>query len=109
LWSFTDATTGFTYTFDLISDTISSQSSFFLNLLGTGTLSITGAGSTYSPTSGSWSFTVSNPTGGPHADFNFTFANSQTGVPSVPDGGATAMLLGVGLTSVALFRKKLAA
>lgn len=106
LWSFTDAGTGWTYSFNLATDSIISQSDFFLNLLGTGTLTITGGTSSFDPTAGAWSFTVSNPNGGPGANAQFSFANSQT---SVPDGGTTAMLLGIALSGVALLKKKLTA
>lgn len=105
LWSYHDIVTGFTYTFDLASVTVKSQDNTFLNLLGTGTLNITGVGSPYDATSGSWSFTISNPDGGAHANFAFTFANSQTAV--LPDGGATVMLLGAALSGLALIRRKL--
>lgn len=104
LWSYTDATTHFTYTFQLASDTVVSDTASFLNLLGTGTLAITGSGSPYSSTAGNWSFTISNPGGANHPNFTFTFANSQT---SVPDGTSTAMLLGTALSAVALIRRKL--
>jgi hypothetical protein len=97
LWTFTDAGTGWTYTFDLGSVSVMSQSNTFLNLLGTGSLSITGAGSPYTTTAGVWSFTISNPTGLPHANFAFTFANSQT---SVPDGGSAVALLGIALAGI---------
>ncbi len=106
LWTFTDTTTTDTYSFALASDSVASQSSTFLNLLGTGTLSISGPGS-FTPTSGTWSFTISNPSGGAHANFNFTFANSQVAV--TPDGGATVMLLGGALSALALLRRKLIA
>jgi hypothetical protein len=108
LWTFTDATTTDTYSFALSTDSIVTQTATFLNLLGTGTLSITGPGS-FSPTAGIWSFTISNPTGGAHEDFNFTFANSQTSTGGVPDGGSTVMLLGAALSALALFRKNLIA
>lgn len=97
LWSFVFG--AFTYSFDLASVSVVSQSNFFLNLVGVGTLRITGAGSPFDPTTAQWSFTISNPTGGAHANFAFTFANSQT---SVPEGGSTAALLGfAGLTLMA--------
>lgn len=104
LWTFMSG--GWTYTFVLLTDSVSSQSATFLNLLGSGTLSITGAGSPYSSTTGAWSFTISNPSGGDNANFDFTFANSQT---AVPDGGATAILLGTALSAVGLLRKRLMA
>jgi VPDSG-CTERM motif len=107
LWSFTDAGTGFTYSFNLATVGVVSQDNSFLNLLGTGTLTITGAGSPYDTTDGQWSFTISNPGGGAHANFSFTFANSQTGA-GVPDGGMTVILLGTALAGLGLLRRKLA-
>lgn len=105
LWKFSDATTGYTYTFALNNVVVDSQSNTFLNLLGTGVLNITGPGSAYEATGGSWSFTISNPTGGEHANFAFTFANSQTA--TIPDGGATIALLGMGLLGLGAIRRKL--
>jgi hypothetical protein len=101
LWTFTAS--GVTYTFALATDSVANQSNTFLNLLGSGTLTATG----YDPTPGLWSFTISNPSGAPGANFQFSFANSQTAV--VPDGGATVMLLGAALSALGLFRKKLIA
>ena len=106
LWSFTDGTTGYTYTFALTSDYIVSQTSTFLNIAGLGTLNITGVGSPYVATPGAWTFTISDANGQPSPNFNFTFANSNT---SVPDGGTTAMLLGAGLSGLALLKRKLVA
>jgi hypothetical protein len=97
LWTFTDAGTGYTYSFDLAGNTVMHQDNEFLNLLGAGTLFITGPGSPYSPTTGVWSFTISNPDGGPHSNFAFTFANSQT---AVPDGGSAVALLGIALAGI---------
>src|SRR5438552_11282248 len=64
LWTYNDIVTGFTYSFNLASVSIDSQSNTFLNLLGTGTLSITGPGSPFDVggSAASWSFTISNPT-----------------------------------------------
>ena len=104
LWTFTDAGTGWTYSFELDNINVVSQDNFFLNLRGNGILSITGAGSPYTDTTGTWSFTISESSGGPHTDFKFTFANSQT---AIPDGGATIALLGVGLLGLGALRRKL--
>lgn len=104
LWSFSDAGTGYTYTFDLAGVTIKAQDNYFLNLLGAGTLSITGNGSLYTPTAGVWSFTISNPLGGSHATYGFTFANSQT---TVPDGGSAVALLGIALVGLEALRRRL--
>jgi len=87
------------FTFDLTSSTIVTQTNFFLNVTGVGTLS--GAGFTTTP--GSWSFTVSNALGKPHATFGFT---SDTAATAVPDSGATAALLGVALAGVEVLRRK---
>ena len=106
LWTFT--TGGRTYSFDLTTVSIAGQNNFFLNLLGTGTLRITGGGPSYDPTPGTWSFTISNPDGADHQNFQFTFANSQT-ASGVPEGGTTAMLLGAALCGIGLIRRKFAA
>ena len=84
------------------------QTNFFLNLLGTGTLFITGPGSPYDAagTSGAWSFTISNPTGTTHDTFAFTFANSQT---AVPDSGSALALLGIALAGIEGVRRALRA
>jgi hypothetical protein len=104
LWTFTSGLN--TYTFDLNTIAVVSQNNSFLNLKGTGALNITGPGS-YDPTFGDWSFTISNAGGGSHANFQFTFANSQTA--AVPDGGTTVMLLGAALSGLGLIRRKLVA
>ena len=97
-WTFTDAGTGWTYSFLLSGITVEEQNNHFLNLEGSGTLSIVGPGSPYSPTQGEWSFTISNPGGGGHSNFSFTFANSQTAV--APDGGSAVALLGIALAGI---------
>ncbi|HNZ76851.1 MAG TPA: VPDSG-CTERM sorting domain-containing protein [Verrucomicrobiota bacterium] len=100
LWTFTSGP--LTYSFDLLSLSVAQQDNSFLNLIGWGTLKITG----FEDTVGTWSFTIPNAGGGRHANFDFTFANSQNAV--VPDGGMTAMLLGAALSGLALLRRKLA-
>jgi len=107
LWTYSDAGTGWTYSFQLLNDAVTLQNSINLNISGTGILSITGGSSNFAPTTGSWAFSINNSGGQTHPDFNFTFANSQTAV--VPDGGATVMLLGAALSALGLFRKKLIA
>ncbi len=106
LWSFTDVGTGYTYSFDLNSIPFVFQNNNFLNMLGVGTLDITGPGSPYTPTIGLWSFTISNPGGGAHQNFEFTFANSQVSVPT-PDGGSAVALLGVAIAGIEILRRKL--
>jgi hypothetical protein len=105
LWTYTDGGTGYTYSFSLASLAVEEQTNKFLNLTGVGTLSITGAGSPYDDTVGTWSFTISNSSGGAHSNFAFTFANSQT---AVPDGGNTIALMGLALIGlVACARRRL--
>lgn len=87
------------FTFDLTSSTIVSQSTTFLNITGVGTLSAAG----FDTTPGKWSFTVSNAGGTPSTTFGF---QSDTKGAAVPDGGATAALLGVALSGVEAFRRK---
>jgi hypothetical protein len=89
------------YTFTLNTITVATQNNTFLNLSGTGIATAPG----FDPTGGSWTFTISNSTGGSSPNFQFTFANSQV---TVPDGGVTAMLLGSALSVLGLIRRKLA-
>jgi VPDSG-CTERM motif len=102
LWTFVSGAT--TYSFDLANVTVFSQSNSFLNLMGSGTLHVTG----FDDTPGSWSFTISNPTGGAHANFDFTFANSQTAT-GVPDGGTTVALMGIAFVGLEGLRRMLRA
>lgn len=92
LWSFSVGAT--TYSFDLASLSIASQGDGFLNLKGTGTLFLTGE----TPTTASWKLTATQ------AGAAFEFGDVQTA--QVPDGGATAMLLGVGLLGLGALRRK---
>lgn len=103
LWTFTDAGTGWTYSFKLLSVAIITQNPNFLNLLGQGTASITGPGSPYDETPGVWSFTIDNPTGAAPADFKFNFISTSA---TTPDGGLTMALLGFGLMGVEGLRRR---
>jgi hypothetical protein len=103
LWHFMSVA-GTTYSFDLANVSVFSQSNSFLNLMGSGTLHVDG----FDDTPGTWSFTISNPGGGAHANFDFTFANSQTAA-GVPDGGMTVALLGIAFVGLEGFRRKLGA
>jgi hypothetical protein len=105
LWSFVSG--GFTYSFSLAN--IGSESvtaNEFLTMTGTGTVSITGAGSPFDSTVANWSFTITDTSGGNSGSFVFGFAQSDT---SVPDGGMTIMLLGAALTGLSLIKRKLVA
>ena len=83
LWTFTFG--GLTYAFDLLTSTITSQTSGGLVLAGTGILYISG----FTPTQGTWSF--SGDTTG--AIFAFSSTATSTGVPEP----ASVLLLGLGL------------
>ncbi len=79
------------FTFDLTSSSIVTQNSTFLNVVGSGVINHTG----YDATSGTWSFTVP----GDDASGTFTFAAASHGVP---EGGSTALLVGLSLVSLSL-------
>jgi hypothetical protein len=89
-------------TFNFSSDTVS-QGGGFLNISGFGTITSTTPG--LDPTSFAWIFTANDPaTGNPPVTFGFHASTITT-----PDGGTTAMLLGIALSGVALLKKKLTA
>ena len=84
------------FTFDLLTSTVVTRNSTFLNISGTGIVS----GNGFDPTSMEWSFTAQNAGGRPRTIFSF----SANGV-AVPDGGATVMLLGAALGALAMARR----
>lgn len=80
------------FSFDLTSSSIVSQGGGFLNVVGSGYAN----GPGFDSTLGSWRFsTQDSGTGSPA---QFSFSSSTT----VPDGGTTALLLGLGLLGVGL-------
>jgi hypothetical protein len=89
------------FTFQLLSSWITYQGGGSVIVNGTGIVS----GNGYTATTLGWSFTTQDPavTSNPST---FTFSASSN---SVPDGGATVMLLGIALSGVALLRRKLTA
>jgi len=94
------------FTFKLLSSWVVAQggtpgSSGFVVVNGTGIVSKSG----FTDTMMSWSFTSQDPKIGSNPD-TWTFSASGN---SVPDGGATAMLLGIALTGAALLKRKLTA
>jgi VPDSG-CTERM motif len=98
LWTFTIGTT--VYSFALTSLTVDTDiPGTILALTGSGTATISGG--VYTPTAATWSLTATS--GGP---VDFTFSSGNT---AVPDGGTTAMLLGAGLSGLALLKRKLVA
>jgi hypothetical protein len=97
LWTFTSG--GLTYSFDATSIAIVDQSNGFLDLSGNGMASITG----FTSTPGTWSIT--DTAVGNERTFAF---GEETNIdsPTVPDSGMTALLLGLGLGAIALYRKQ---
>ena len=94
------------YTFNLLSSGITSQGGTpgltgFVVINGTGTVS----GNGFQTTALNWSFTSQDP-GVTSNPLTFTFSAAGT---SVPDGGATAALLGLALSGAALLKRKLMA
>jgi hypothetical protein len=96
------------FTFNLVSSVIVSQQPG-LNPGQTGYVVVSGtgmvSGNGFTPTVMDWSFTSQDPKAGSNPD-SWTFSASAN---SVPDGGATVMLLGLALSAVALLKKKLTA
>ena len=94
------------YTFDLIASSVTSQGGTpgltgFVVVNGTGTVS----GNGFQTTALNWSFSSQDP-GVTSNPITFTFSAAGT---SVPDGGATAALLGLALSGAALLKRKLMA
>jgi hypothetical protein len=71
----------------------------FVVVNGTGSIS----GNGFGPQVMSWSFTAQDPKSGVNPD-QWTFSASTNA--QVPDGGATVMLLGIALSSLALLKRK---
>lgn len=109
LWTVTDVGvggTGFTYSFDLLNISTSTQSGQQLFLAGSGTLRSTNA--TLDPTPGSWTYNINSGDGSPTSGvFSFQSNNVAMG-QQVPDGGSTLMLLGGSfLVTILAFRRKM--
>lgn len=104
LWKFTSE--GITYSFDATSLTaVFNASADAWDISGNGEAFITGGGTDYSETPGTWSATVS----GSKTSFNFGSAEDPPlQSQSVPDGGLTLVLLGGAFTALAGIRRKLA-
>ena len=93
IWTFTIGAT--TYSFDLLSLTNGRTQAGSMNFNGTGIAHITGMDDIPA------SFALE----GAGTNFNFVLSSSTTSVPPTPDGGATVVMLAVGLVSVELVRR----
>jgi hypothetical protein len=103
-WTVSNGTSGFQFV--LNSSSVTAQGPGFVVVNGTGTVTATGLNPLgYTATTLSWSFTSQDPASSHNPD-QWTFSASAN---SIPDGGATVMLLGIALSGVALLRKKLTA
>ncbi len=85
------------FTFNLISSSIYSQDAIFLNVTLKGT--VTGNG--YDATAFAGTFQLANPSANGASLFT-----QRLSFNSVPDGGSTALLLGMGLTGMAVVQRK---
>jgi hypothetical protein len=84
------------FTFNLLSSTIVTQNASFLSIKGTGIVS----GNGFEPTAMDWAFTTQSSGGRSRQFFSFS-ANG-----AVPDGGSAVALLGLALTGIEIFRRK---
>lgn len=102
-WSFTSGvinnfwTVG-GFTFNLVSSSIHSQDSLFLNVVLVGTVTALN----YDPSVFSGTFQVANPSANGQAIFTQRLSFS-----AVPDGGTTWILLGLSLVGIALIKRKM--
>lgn len=90
------------FTFDLTSSSIVAQGGYPAGVLVDGIGAVTGNGLT--PEAMTWSFSVSDPPGAAGDELIFSF---QAASGSVPDGGTTAMLLGLGVLGLGLLKKQM--
>jgi hypothetical protein len=95
------------FTFNLTSSKIVFQGGSPAGVLVDGVGAIMGNG--LSPEAMSWSFSTSDPgaTGVDGLVFSFQVADGTTGSSAVPDGGTTAMLLGLGVLGLGLVKKQM--
>jgi hypothetical protein len=97
------------FTFDLTSSHIVFQggSPAIVGVTGIGAV----MGNDEAPEAMTWSFSTSDPgaTAGNNLVFSFQVADGTTGSATVPDGGTTAMLLGLGILGLGLVKKQILA
>lgn len=91
------------FVFNLDQSMIVTQNQFGLVITGTGTL----MGNGFDNTPGEWAFSSQNPSG--HARDTFSFSAGSDAIPTVPDGGSSVALLGIGLVLLEGLRRKIAA
>jgi hypothetical protein len=84
-------------TFDLVSATVVTQNSAFLNIKGSGIAHMVG----YDDTPGTWLFTSQGSAG---SDNKFSWSSNSA---VTPDGGTTMALFGVSLLGLGAVRRKL--
>ncbi|HEV2318610.1 MAG TPA: VPDSG-CTERM sorting domain-containing protein [Verrucomicrobiae bacterium] len=92
------------FTFDLTSSKISFQGGSPAGVVVDGIGAVMGNG--LAPEAMTWEFATGNPSAG--GIFSFQVADGSTGSTStVPDGGTTAMLLGLGILGLGLVKKQM--
>jgi hypothetical protein len=93
------------FSFDFLGDTVS-ESGNFLDIYGYGTIS--SSNPAYQTTDFTWNLAAEDTASGPvDIVFSASTGASSGGGNTVPDGGLTLVLLGVALTGIELFRRKL--
>jgi VPDSG-CTERM motif len=90
------------FTFDLLSATVVTQNATFLNISGTGIVS----GNGFAPTTATWAFTVQNASSHALGSNLFYSFSANLATQSVPDGGSSVAMLGIGLGLVEFIRRK---
>jgi hypothetical protein len=93
------------FTFDLTSSHIVFQGGSPAGVVVDGTGTVSGNG--LDDSTMSWSFTTQDPSaeGADGSIFSFSSAGGTTTTPTVPDGGTTAMLLGLGVLGLGTLKK----
>ncbi|HZF01828.1 MAG TPA: hypothetical protein VE344_08035 [Methylomirabilota bacterium] len=91
------------FTFDLTSSSVVFQGGHPAGVLVDGTGTISGNG--LDATTIDWSFSVSNPSAAGRFGAVFSFQAAAGGGGSVPDGGTTSMLLGIGMLGLGMVKK----
>lgn len=93
------------FTFNLTSSKIAFQGGSPAGVVVDGIGAVMGNG--LDPEAMTWEFATGDPSAG--GVFSFQVADGATGSSSVPDGGTTAMLLGLGVLGLGLVKKQILA